>query len=275
MPEGPEIRRAADRVHRAIGNKTCTEVYFAFPHLKDYENELTGAHILEVTSRGKALLTRFANGWTVYSHNQLYGVWRVCRIGKEPATRRQLRLAIRNESHAALLYSASDIEVLRREEESEHRFLSRLGPDLLDETTTAELVLHRLLDKAFCRRSLGALLLDQSFVAGLGNYLRSEVLFLGKTMPTLRPVDCQRPQLVRIAELCLNLARQSYRTRGLTNDLQLAATLKARGLKRAQYRHWVFARAGQPCWQCGAHISSMTSSGRRLFYCPCCQRAEA
>ena len=273
MPEGPEIRIAADRVHRAIAGRPCSAVRFAFTHLQSYEEELSGISVREVTSRGKALLTRFENGWTIYSHNQLYGVWRVTKAGQMPNTRRQLRLAIHNETHSALLYSASDIEVLRSEDEDQHPFLRRLGPDLLDDSTRTESVMERLTSPTYRKRSLGALLLDQSFVAGLGNYLRSEILFLSGTMPQMRPVDCDSSQLDRIAAHTVFLTRQSYETQGITNDLNLVAALKAQGLTRSKYRHWVFARQAQPCWKCATPIASMTAGGRRLFYCPHCQNA--
>ncbi len=70
MPEGPEIRRAADRVARAIGGRVADEVFFAFDELKSFENTLQGRLVQEVTSRGKAMLTRFEGELTVYTHNQ-------------------------------------------------------------------------------------------------------------------------------------------------------------------------------------------------------------
>ncbi|WP_435992565.1 DNA-formamidopyrimidine glycosylase family protein [Rossellomorea sp. LjRoot5] len=73
MPEGPEIRRAADNVERALKNKTVEDVYFAFPHLEGYEVLLKGSNVTRVDTKGKAMLIRFDNGYTIYSHNQLYG----------------------------------------------------------------------------------------------------------------------------------------------------------------------------------------------------------
>lgn len=76
MPEGPEIRRAADNLEAAIKGKPLTDVWFAFAQLKPYESQLTGQLVTRIETRGKALLTHFSNGLTLYSHNQLYGVWR-------------------------------------------------------------------------------------------------------------------------------------------------------------------------------------------------------
>lgn len=77
MPEGPEIRRAADSLEAAIKGKPLTDVWFAFPQLKSFESRLIGEKVTHLETRGKALLTHFSNQLTLYSHNQLYGVWRV------------------------------------------------------------------------------------------------------------------------------------------------------------------------------------------------------
>jgi endonuclease-8 len=66
MPEGPEIRRAADRLAAAVVGKPLHAVAFAFPALKHYEAQLVGRRIESITPRGKALLTRFDCGLTLY-----------------------------------------------------------------------------------------------------------------------------------------------------------------------------------------------------------------
>ena len=271
MPEGPEIRQAADRLDRAVGKRICTEVYFEFERLKVYEPELTGQAITQVTSRGKAMLTRFANGWSIYSHNQLYGRWMVRKPYVFPQTNRQLRLALHTEHRSALLYSASDIDVLRTEEEAQHPFLQKLGPDLLDPATTVEVVTDRFTDRTFRRRQLGSLLLDQGFLAGLGNYLRSEILFVARRMPQQQPQHLAPESLQRLATACLDLTRQSYQSGGITNDLDAAQALHAQGFSRSQYRHWVFARERQPCWTCTTPIERIDCASRRLYFCPSCQ----
>lgn len=81
MPEGPEIRRAADGLMQAMSHLPITLAWFAFPHLKRWETQLTGQTIDKIEARGKALLTWFSNGLVLYSHNQLYGVWRVVKAG--------------------------------------------------------------------------------------------------------------------------------------------------------------------------------------------------
>lgn len=270
MPEGPEIKRAADQIAKAIVDRPTTELFFAFAHLKPYEAVLTGQTVLSVKPRGKALLIGFENRFSIYSHNQLYGRWEIRAAHSYPETKRQLRLAIHNEKKSALLYSASDIEVLDEMSIALHPFLSNIGPDVLDEATSIAQIVDRFQSKRFYRRSLTALLLDQKFLSGLGNYLRSEILFVAKVHPTLRPIDCTLEQVTQLATASIAVTQQSYETGGITSDLQIAARLKQQGYHRNSYRHWVFNREGQPCFVCGTAIVKETA-GRRYYFCPVCQ----
>jgi endonuclease-8 len=129
-----------------------------------------------------------------------------------------------------------------------------------------------MLDPAFRRRRLTSLLLDQGFLAGIGNYLRSEILFVGQTHPSLRPTDCSQEQIEQLARAAIQLSRQSYQTGGITTDLELAETLRRQGASRRQYRFWVFGRDEEPCYKCGTLIIKDEIGGRRLYFCPSCQK---
>lgn len=89
--------------------------------------------------------------------------------------------------------------------------------------------------------------------------------------PTLRPVDCTFEQLAKLAMAAIAVSRQSYQTHGITNDLDIVATLKQQGYPRRAYRHFAFNRDGQPCFVCGTEILKVTLAGRRLYYRPKCQ----
>ena len=78
MPEGPEIRKAADKIASTIIGKTVLSIEFGQRHLKIHEARFSGMKITAVDTYGKAIVTRFEsnNGETlnIYSHNQLY-IW--------------------------------------------------------------------------------------------------------------------------------------------------------------------------------------------------------
>ncbi len=275
MPEGPEIRIAADKIEKAICPYPTTEVFFAFDHLKTFEADFTGCRVTRVETRGKAMLTHFDNGLSVYSHNQLYGKWMVRKAHNFPDTNRQLRFAIHNAKKSALLYSASDIQILSEPEIEVHPFLSKLGPDVLSSKLKPEQLQASLKDKKHYRRRLATLYLDQHFLAGIGNYLRSEILFIARLHPQRRPMDCTDDQLLKLAEVSISTAYQSYRYKGITNDLDLANQLKAKGDRYRDYRYWVFGRDQKPCYICGTPIVKERVSNRRIYFCPQCQSSNS
>lgn len=272
MPEGPEIRIAADKIERAVKNRPTTEVFFAFDHLKPFEADLTGCTVTAVETRGKAMLTHFDNGLSVYTHNQLYGKWMIRKAHSLPDTNRQLRFAIHNAKKSALLYSASDIHILSSPSEIEtHPFLSKLGPDVLSANLTPQTLLTHIRSKKHHRRRFSTLYLDQHFLAGIGNYLRTEILFVAQLSHQLRPIDCTEEQLFELAKASIEIPYQSYKYKGITNDLGIADRLKASGASYRAYRHWAFGRSGQPCYRCNTPIEKEMANNRRIYYCPNCQ----
>ena len=271
MPEGPEIRRAADRIARVLLNQPVIAAEFGLPRLQRFSKRLTGATVTAVNTRGKAMLTRFDNGLTLYSHNQLYGRWYIVHRPTMPKTGRSLRAALHTPTHSALLYSASDIEVLTERQLAKHAFLNRLGPDILDPEVTVDTIADRLQSEQFRRRALGSLYLDQSFLAGNGNYLRSEILWSARLDPAMKPADIEAAELRELGKQTLKISRRSYRTRGVTIAPSLARALKGSGQSYEKYRFYVFGREGRPCHHCGSLIERRSMASRNLFLCPICQ----
>lgn len=271
MPEGPEIAREADQIRAAFADQPIDAVRFAFPELAKREASFEGACVRSVLARGKAMLIAFDNALTIYSHNQLYGRWYVRNAGRLPKTNRQLRLSIEAESKWALLYSASEIDILDEAGLAFHPYLSKLGPDALDPQTDATEIEARLEHPRFRRRGLGGLLLDQSFVAGLGNYLRSEILFEARLHPVQRPCDLAPLARRRLARAVLVMSRRAYETKGVTLPKTRAAKLRAGGFTWSRARHWVFARKGESCRRCEGPVERFDVAGRRVYCCSVCQ----
>lgn len=270
MPEGPEVRREADRIAKVIAGRPLSQVYFGQPHMRKAANYLQDATVLSVHTHGKAMLTHFDNGYTVYSHNQLYGKWVICRKDRPPQTNRQLRFALHTATHSALLFSASSIELWETEQLDEHPFLRKLGPDVLDNKLLWRDVSTRLENPEFERRSLAALYLDQSFLAGIGNYMRSEILFSARLHPSLKAWQLSRGQRGELARQTLIISQRAYATAGVTNAPSKVKQMQADGLKRRDFRFAVFDREDKPCLYCGAPIKKIVAS-RRLYYCSSCQ----
>ncbi|MGQ4879897.1 endonuclease VIII [Billgrantia sp. LNSP4103-1] len=274
MPEGPEIRRAADRLHEQLAGRRLEAVWFAFPELAAEADSLVGREVTAVDSWGKALLTRFDDGRVLYSHNQLYGVWKLHDAEREPDTERSLRVRLTAKGRSASLYSASDVSLWPADRLAEHPFLSRLGPDLLTHGVTPEQAQARLQEPRFVRRRVGGLLLDQALFAGIGNYLRSEILFFAGLAPSSRVADLAPERLERLAGTILDVTRQAYEQAGVTNRGEWAASARRQGESRRLCRFAVYERDGRPCHACGTAIVRQTVASRRLYRCPNCQPDE-
>ncbi len=271
MPEGPEIRRAADQIARVLEGETVANVCFGQPRLQKYADPLRGHKVLSIETRGKALLTHFDHGLSIYSHNQLYGIWKVFKGHNLPKTNRAMRLLLQTGSHSAVLYSASDISVWKTQELATHPFLAKIGPDIMDPQLTWRNVAERLRAPRFANKELATLYLDQTFLAGNGNYLRSEILHDARLHPRARPAQLSRGDIGRLARSSLAISRRSYETGGFTIKPRLSASLRAQGLSRAWRRFYVFGREDYPCYTCHAHIRRSEIGHRRLYHCPVCQ----
>src|SRR5512133_603055 len=112
MPEGPEIRREADEIHAALSGRALIRAEYRVSGLRERGRALRGVRVMRAYSRGKAMLIEFANGLTHYSHNQLYGKWRVMPASRNPeGGRRVLRVILANDDMQAVRFSATQINL--------------------------------------------------------------------------------------------------------------------------------------------------------------------
>ncbi len=269
MPEGPETRRMADKIGSALINKKIDYINFFHPSLKGLKK--TNLIINEVTSRGKAVVIRFNNGISIITHNQLYGRWTTNYLKTKIKHNRKLRIEFCVEKKAIRLWSATDIKYLKTNDEQNHHYIKNLGPDILDDTTTYNVIFKRLEDIKFKNRNLAGLLLNQNFIAGLGNYLRSEILFYSKIMYNKKPKDLDIDEKNLLSKNIKDVSIRSYKQKGKTifeNDLMLKyldKTVRNR-------RFMVFARKNLRCYVCNSKINKEYISSRRIYYCITCQR---
>ena len=127
---------------------------------------------------------------------------------------------------------------------------------------TPQAVKARLLSAKFRHRQLSGLLLDQAFLAGLGNYLRVEVLWQVGLTGNHKASQLDEQQLEALSHALLDIPRLSYNTRGLVDDNKHHGAL---------FRFKVFHRDGETCERCGEVIEKTMLSSRPFYWCPGCQ----
>lgn len=140
-----------------------------------------------------------------------------------------------------------------------------LGPEPLDDDFTPEILRQRLAGHS---KSIKALLLDQSFVAGVGNIYADEALFRSKISP-LRPSN----QLTDAEIVALHGAIRDALNMGIQQEgASVSWYRKPDGeIGTAQNHLYAYGRDGEPCERCGTTIVKIRVAQRGTHYCPSCQ----
>lgn len=227
---------------------------------------LTGRTVAEVTAYGKHLLTRLAAedrrpALTVHSHLKMDGRWFVKpTVAGERFGDHRIRAILGNGEWTAVGHLLGELHVLPTAEEGA-RVLARLGPDIMNDDFEPE-GLARALDAlaAVPERPIGAALLDQTVVAGIGTIFMAESLFVRRIWPWQATVEVDGEALLRTAR---DLLLKSVQTAPPTSDYG--------------HRSHVHGRARLPCVRCGTPIRVAQIGDppfdRPAFYCPTCQPA--
>ncbi|MEW5891502.1 MAG: DNA-formamidopyrimidine glycosylase, partial [Pseudomonadota bacterium] len=139
--------------------------------------------------------------------------------------------------------------------------LGKLGPEPLGADFTAEWLYHALHAK---RRQIKPLLLDQTFLAGLGNIYTDEALHLARLHPLRLSDSVSRQQAEALHEAIQSVLREGIRRNGASIDWVY------RGGEFQNYFR-VYDRAGEPCKVCGTKIERITVGQRGTHFCPNCQ----
>jgi formamidopyrimidine-DNA glycosylase len=137
-----------------------------------------------------------------------------------------------------------------------------LGPEPLEPAFTAELLLGRLGAR---RRRLKSLMLDQGFLAGMGNIYTDEALHLAKLHPLKPSQSITRVQARRLHRAIRLILREGIRRNGASIDWVYRG-----GDFQNHFR--VYDREGQPCPVCGTAIRRLIVGQRGTHICPRCQR---
>lgn len=268
MPEGPEVHYIADRLGALLLDEPLKEVRFHDPVLQRRRRILLGKRVAGIAARGKALLVAVDGGWTLYTHGHLFGFWKLADDIEALAGDSRPRVLLGNVRGVAALYAAPSVSLWRTADLDRQPYLARLGPDLLDPQVDSATLHAQLQAPGFARRSLAVLLLDQGFAAGMGNYLRSEVLFQARLSPSRLAGDLVAAEARRLAEALVDIPRSAYRAKHQT---RLPPGKDYLEQVDGGFRFAVYEREGEPCLRCDRTVINERIASRRLYWCPGCQ----
>ncbi len=259
MPEGHTIRRLATALERTFGGRVVTA---SSPQgrFADGAALLDGRPLTRADTWGKHLFARF-DGTRLHVHLGLYGKVSF-GTGEPPEARGALRLRLTVPDAWADLRGPTACEIVTPAEVT--AIEARLGPDPLRPRTDPMAAFPRV---ARSKVALGALLMDQSVVAGVGNVYRAEVLFRAGISPFRPGREVRADEWLSLWQDLVALMRAGVRSGRIVTTLPEDRTRRS-GRPTRDDASYVYRRAGLPCRRCGAEVQTQLMVGRNLYWCP-------
>lgn len=268
MPEGHTIHRHARRHRDVLGGK---EIATRSPQgrFSGGAERLSGQILNTVDAHGKHLFYRWGGGDILHVHLGLFGKFKVFRTDDPPEPSENTRLAMAAPDATVYLAGPTICELIDPEEEEAIR--GRLGPDPLRNGSQSA----KLSDFAsnLSRRTIpiGAALLDQKVISGVGNVYRAEALFRTGIDPHLPARTLTDEAVEQLWTETSRLLKQGEKAgRIITVDLADVGARRRSDLKRDE-RLYAYGRDGEPCRRCGTEIQRTEMANRRMWWCPSCQ----
>ena len=278
MPEGDTVLRTARRLHLALAGRPLVRTELRWPTLG--EADLAGREVVEVVSYGKHILTRIAAAdparrvpriptvlpeqLTLRSHLRMEGSWYVHARDAEPwpaRNRASVRAVLGGAEWTAVGNWLGLLDLIPTAAEA--TLIGHLGPDIMadgfESGGAAEAARRLAVDPS---REVGAALLDQTTVAGIGTMYMAEALYVQRLSPWTPIGEVDVPALLSTARRLL--------LRGATQASPVTTGNPRRGMDT-----WVHGRSGRPCQRCGTVVRvapiGPPLKERTAFYCPRCQ----
>jgi formamidopyrimidine-DNA glycosylase len=270
MPELPEVETVVRGLRAPLIGRSITGVSVAWPRtiarpsVDDLVARVVGRRITLVGRRGKYLIIGLDQGYLLI-HLKMSGRLQVVPAAHPP------------DKHVRVLFDLDNGQQLRFQDVRKFGRLYAvddpaevtvgLGPEPLADDFTLDEFCHLL-----SRRSgrLKSLLLNQQFLAGLGNIYADEVLFSARLHPLRKASSLTRDEQDRLYRAIRTVLGHAVASRGTTlDDRGYVDALGQPGMYQEQLA--VYGRQGEPCHRCQLPIERIIIGGRSAHFCPGCQ----
>jgi len=267
VPELPEVETIAYNLRPALTGKIILSSdllwkrTLAVPSPRAFSRRIRGQKIDGVGRRGKFLFLTLT-GYTLLIHLRMSGDLLAILGGYQRARHDRLILKLTEDT----TFVFSDPRKFGRVwlVSDPQEVLGRLGPEPLGDEFTPDWLITQLKS---CRQRLKPLLVDQEFLAGLGNIYTDEALHASKLHPLRKASDISLGQAGDLWQAIRMVLEDGIRKNGASIDWVYRG-----GDYQNQFR--VYGRQGQPCPVCGNKIEKIFVAQRGTHFCPACQRLE-
>ncbi len=268
MPELPEVETIRRELGPLVVGRTIVGVEVEWEgsiarlSREEFEQGMRGRHILSLRRRGKYLLFDLSGGWTLLVHLGMTGALLLKPSGGMKAKHDRVLFLLDDGQglHFEDMRKFGRLSLVRDEQE----VVGHLGPEplALDPPGFRELMGRR-------RGMIKPLLLNQRFLAGLGNIYVDEVLFEARLHPLRRVESLSRKEIRALYRAIQGVLKQALGDRGTTFDGAYRRPDERLGEHQERLR--VYGRKGEPCPRCKTPIARIEVGGRGTYLCPRCQ----
>lgn len=263
MPEGHTLHRLA-RLHQKRFGRAPVIVTSPQGRFSEAAAMISGKVLRRSTAYGKHLFHHYDGGAVAHVHLGLYGTFTEHPVPM-PAPVGQVRMRMLGAEYGTDLRGPTACEVITRGEVDD--ILARLGPDPLQRSPDPGPAWTRI---SKSRRPIGALLMDQAVIAGVGNVYRCELLYRHLIDPHRPGTNIGREEFDAAWTDLVALMKVGV-SRGKIVTIRRPDDRGAPAYGPGRPRTYVYRRAGEACRVCGDTVRTELMEGRNLFWCPTCQ----
>jgi formamidopyrimidine-DNA glycosylase len=268
LPELPEVETIKNELSPHIigrqftGVTVCDAKLVRQPSVEDFRKNLMGKKITGLERRGKYLIFHLSDGMVLIIHLKMSGA---LLLNQEQADR-HTRVIFHLDNGSQLIFTdrrrLGAIWLI----ENELAITGKLGPEPLTPEFTAETLAERLQKR---KAPIKAVLLDQVFIAGIGNMYADEALFAARMHP-LRKANSLSPQEIEsLHEAIVDVLHSAIDSKGASVDTYKRPDGE---LGSAHSNFSVAHRGGKLCPICGTPIQRLAIRNRGSYFCPKCQK---
>jgi formamidopyrimidine-DNA glycosylase len=267
MVEGHSVHRIASRFRTTLVGRQFAATS-PNERFTDGAAAISGRVLSRMEAVGKNLFAFFSDGCNheevvVHVHFGMSGAWAVFDSTADepevkPTTRLRLEEIVPAGNTSKFITHLSAMTVQHGDFSLYSTKKASLGEDPLRSDADPNLLYSKIIKS---KKSIGQLIMDQSYFSGPGNIYRAEILFLAGVYPTISGVELDRASFDRIWDASVKLLRRGYDTGSiLTVDADVDPMVAARGERRYIYNR-------PTCARCGGRVSSWDMSGRTCYAC--------
>jgi endonuclease-8 len=264
VPEGHTLHRLA-RLHQRRYGRAPVRVGSPQGRFADGAAVVDGHVLRKADAWGKHLFHHYTGAQVVHIHLGLYGRFNEFETLDVPDPVGQVRMRMVGARYGTDLRGPTVCEVISEAEIGD--VVARLGPDPLRPDADPGRAWARITKS---RRPIGALLMDQSVLAGIGNVYRSELLYRHRIDPFRPGSTITSAEFQAMWTDLVTLMKVGVR-RGMIIVVRPEHDHGAPPYGPGRPRTYVYRRPAEPCRVCGATVRVIELEGRNLFWCPTCQ----